>query len=78
LIVKVISSKYSSEVDMSVSFDHRVLRAARTLPFSGSGARRRKWFDDGSLKATLILAALFISVWLGALIGLALLFARRV
>lgn len=77
MIAKVMSSIYSGEVDMSVSFDHRARRAGRALLVSGSGTRRRRWFEDGSLRATLILAALFMSLWLGALIGLALLFARR-
>jgi hypothetical protein len=37
---------------------------------------KRKWLDDRSPMATVALAVLFMLVWMGALIGFALLFAR--
>jgi hypothetical protein len=37
---------------------------------------KRKWLDDRSPMATVALGVLFMLVWMGALIGFALLFAR--
>jgi hypothetical protein len=68
---------------MTVSFDHRASQPEPALPRSKPDAHRRRWLDDRSLddrslKDTLILAALFMSMWLGALLGMAVLLTRRI
>jgi hypothetical protein len=67
----------SAEVDMAVSFEHRTRR--RIEPLSNSRSiGKRKWLDGRPPMATIVLGALLMSVWLGALIGFAVLLARRI
>jgi hypothetical protein len=63
---------------MTVPFDHGAKAPIEPLPVSRSIIGKRKWLDDRSPMATIALGALFMFVWMGALIGFALLFARRI
>jgi hypothetical protein len=63
---------------MTVPFDHRAQRPIEPLSASRSIIGKRRWLDDRSPMATIVLGALFMSVWMGALIGFAVLLARRI
>jgi hypothetical protein len=62
---------------MAVSFEHRTQGRIEPLSKSRSSGKRR-WLDGRPPMATMALGALLMSVWLGALIGFALLLARRI
>jgi hypothetical protein len=63
---------------MTIPFDHGAKAPIETLPVSRSIIGKRKWLDDQSPMAAIALGALFMLVWMGALIGFALLVARRI
>jgi hypothetical protein len=62
---------------MAVFFEHRTRRRIEPLSSSRSIAKP-KWLDGWPPLATIVLGALLMSVWLGALIGFAVLLARRI
>jgi hypothetical protein len=63
---------------MTVPFHHGAKAPIKPLPVSRSMIGKRKWLDDRSPMATFVLGALLMLVWMGALIGFALAFARRI
>jgi hypothetical protein len=62
---------------MAVSFEHRTRGRIEPLSKSRSIGKRR-WLDGRPPMTTIVLGALLMSVWLGALIGFAVMFARRI
>jgi hypothetical protein len=63
---------------MTVRFDHGAKAPIEPLPVSRSIIRKRNWLDNRSPTATIVLGAMLMLVWMGALIGFALLLARRI
>jgi hypothetical protein len=61
---------------MTVQFDHSAEAPIEPLPVTRSIIGKRKRLDDRSPMATVALGVLFVLVWMGALIGFALLFTR--
>jgi hypothetical protein len=63
---------------MTIPFVHGAEAPIEPLPVSRSMIGKRRWLDDRSPMMTIVLGAFFMLVWMGALIGFALLFARRI
>jgi hypothetical protein len=62
---------------MAVSFEHHTQERIEPRSKSRSFGKRR-WLDGRLPMATIVLGALLMSVWLGALIGFAVLLARGI
>jgi hypothetical protein len=63
-------------VEMTVPLVHGS-KAVESLREPSLKAGKRKWLDDRSPMATVAVGVLLILVWMGALIGFYLLFARH-
>jgi hypothetical protein len=63
-------------VEMTVPLVHGS-KSVGSLREPSSKAGKRKWLDDRSPMATVAVGVLLILVWMGALIGFYLLFARH-